>query len=66
MPASWAVPAAPATSTDARANPMNNAARDGASIDLKFDAGKPEPARGWRRRLFVCCALVLGGLAPAA
>ena len=43
---------------------MINAARNGAEMDLEFNAATPSPARGWARRLSICCALALGALAP--
>lgn len=43
---------------------MNVDAMTGAATELKCHVRPPMPARGWRRRLSICCALALGCLAP--
>ncbi len=43
---------------------MNAGANIGTARILEFNAGPPPPARGWRRRLSICCALALGCLTP--
>ena len=43
---------------------MNADAMNGAATDLKGHVGQFWAARGWRRRFSICCALILGCLAP--
>ena len=47
-----------------RSESVNNDAKNKPAVDLEFNAGKPKPARGWGRLLFIGCALALGILAP--